>query len=119
DQDGFDEVIQHIFRRNRKLPRLFIVVSEDWPKYLKQKPNGYMVWKELYFPGRWYPSTGEYRPGRFIVLDEQRRGHMVRKNDPVLVDGVDIVQKAPDAPPVSTLWSTLDPSPLYAKLLPR
>jgi hypothetical protein len=120
DQDGYDEVIHHIFQRSRKLPRLFIVVSEDWPKYLKQRADGYMVWKELYFPGRWYPSTGEYLPGRFIVLDEQNRGHMVRKNDPILVGGVDIVQKRPDALPTSPpLWTTLDPTPLYAKLLPR
>jgi hypothetical protein len=118
DQDGYDEVIQHIFVRTQKLPRLFIVVSDDWPKYLKATPDGFMTWKEPFFPGRWYPSTGRYRPGRFIVLNEQQRGHMVRKSDPILVDGVDIVQKAPEAAPPVPMWTSFQRTPLFAKLLP-
>jgi hypothetical protein len=119
DQDGYDEVIQHIFARSQQLPRLFIVVSDDWPKYLKQTSDGFMTWKQPYFPGRWYNSTGRYRPGRFIVLDEQRRGHMVRKSDPILVDGVQIVQQAPATAPLSTLWTSFQRTPLFAKLLPK
>jgi hypothetical protein len=117
DQDGYDEVIQHIYDRSQKLPRLFIVVSDDWPKYLKQTPDGFMTWKAPFFPGRWYPSTGRYRPGRFVVLDEQGRGHMVRKSDPILVDGVDIVQHAPPVAPTSPLWTAWQRTPLFGKLL--
>jgi hypothetical protein len=119
DQDGYDEIVQHIYNRSQQLPKLFIVVSGDWPKYLKRTDDGFLTWKEPFFPGRWYPSTGKYRPGRFIVLDEQPRGHLVRNDDPILVDGVDIVQKATDARPAAPLWTSLQTTPLFHKLLSR
>ena len=114
DQDGFDEVIKHIYDRTQKLPTLFIVVSGEWPKYLRKTADGYFEWTAPYFPGRWYPSSGRYRAGRFIVLDEQNRGHMVRHNEPILVEGVDIVQH--EGPPTG-LWARLRRTPLWEKLL--
>ncbi|MEO8593437.1 MAG: hypothetical protein ABI759_08945 [Candidatus Solibacter sp.] len=119
DQDGFDEVIKHTFSRSQKLPTLFIVVSDDWPNYLQRTPDGFLEWKAPFFPGRWYASSGRYRPGRFIVLDEQTRGHMVRKNDPMMVAGQQIVQQAPPVTPESKLWTSLQRTPLYGKLLPQ
>ena len=66
------------------------------------------------FPGRWYPSSGRYRPGRFIVLDEKVRGKMVRKSEAVIVDGVDVIQREG---PRTDLWMRLRQTPLFAKLL--
>ena len=114
DQDGYDEVIQHIYNRSQKLPRLFIVVSDDWPKYLKQTADGFLEWKAPFFPGRWYPSTGRCRPGRFIVLDEQRRAHGPRAS--VLVE-VDIVRHPPPCRQTRCDFGTNDSA--YHKLLTR
>ena len=116
DQDGFDEVVKHLYHRSQKLPTLFIVVSDDWPKYLRKTADGYFEWTAPFFPGRWYPSSGRYRAGRFIVLDERQRGHMVRKSDAVMVDGVDIVQREGTA---TGVWASLRKTPLWERLLVR
>jgi hypothetical protein len=53
--------------------------------------------------------------GRFNVLDEQRRGHMVRKNDAIPVDRVHMLRHTAVAPP-SALWTSLQQTPLYRRL---
>jgi hypothetical protein len=44
---------------------------------------------------------------------------MLRRNDPILIDGVDIVQHTPSERPAATLWTSLQRTPLFGKLLPR
>jgi hypothetical protein len=119
DRNAFDRIVPSVFIGTEStLPRLFIVMTDDWRNYLKATGDGRMAWLDTAIPGRWYPSVGPYRAGRFITLEQSAAGKMVRSIAPVLVDGVDIIQRPPAGGTPSPLWRQLRRTPLGRKLIP-
>lgn len=102
----------------RPWPRLFFVQSDQWQKHLKQDADGFMAWTEPIFGGRWGPATGRFRPGRFIVLEEQDPGFIVRSSQPISVNGVQIVQLPPAGNQKAPLWTLISRNYLAQKLFP-
>lgn len=114
----YEQLFTYLYRRDQMLPRLFIVYSNDWVKYLKQDPDGFISFTQPVFPGRWFPATERYRRGRFIMFDEIEPGWIVRRTDPILVNTVPVGQEAATPGPGGPLWGRLAPSRLMPKFLP-
>jgi hypothetical protein len=115
----YERMFGSIFAPNQPWPQLFVVYSDQWVNYLKQSPDGYMDWTQKSFHGRWYPAVGRFLPERFIVLEEKEPGWVIRKVQPIFVNGVQIVQIPPLKAPSSSLWATVPPTRLERQFLSR
>jgi hypothetical protein len=114
----YEQMFTSVFTRDRPWPHLFIVYSDAWVNYLKRAPDGFLDWTQTSFNGRWYHANGRYRPGRFIVLEEREPGWVIRKAQPIFVEGVQIVQIPSLERPQSSLWATVTPTRLERQFLP-
>jgi hypothetical protein len=114
----YESAFATFYARNQPWPKLFVVHSDEWIQYLKQDSDGFMVWRQPQFPGRWNAAEGRFRPGRFIVLEEIDPGRLIRRSEPILVNGVQILQAPPTTEKKVPLWANLTPSPLLGAFLP-
>jgi len=114
----YECVFPTLYARDQPWPRLFVVHSDEWTQYLKQEADGFMVWRQPQFPGRWNVSEGRFRPGRFIVLEGIDPGRLIRRSEPILVNGVQILQAPPATREKAPLWANVTPSLLLSAFLP-
>jgi hypothetical protein len=114
----YESIFPALYSRIQPWPRLFVVHSDEWTQYLRQDADGFMIWSQPQFPGRWNVSDGRFRPGRFIVLEEIDSGRLIRRSEPILVNGVQILQAPPARREKAPLWATATPSPLLSAFLP-
>jgi hypothetical protein len=114
----YETSFNYTYALNQPWPKLFVVYSDDWREYLKRDTDGLMSWTKPQFFGRWSPAEGRFRPGRFIVLEETESGRLIRRAEPILADGVQIVQAPPSTPDQTPVWAHITPSPLISAFLP-
>ena len=109
-----------IFASGSSWPRLFIVYSDAWPRFLKVDADGLMSWTAPTFHGRWYPATGDVRcrPGRFVFLEEMEPGWIVRHSAAIFADGRQIIQPAPGEVAKAPLWASMRVTALSRALVP-
>jgi hypothetical protein len=118
DKTAFDNVFAYIFEGGRDAaPKLFIVMTDDWVRYLKRQPDGLMRWTEPDFPGRWYPLSAPFRADRFVRLEKLSNGRIVRRAEPVTIDGVDL-HHAPAEADARAFWREGPLTRMGRKLLP-
>jgi hypothetical protein len=118
DKGAFDNVFEQTFEGGRDaVPKLFIVMTDDWVRYLKRQPDGLMRWTEPDFPGRWYPLSAPFRPDRFVRLEKLPNGRIVRHAEPVTIDGAEL-HHALAEPGARAFWRERAMTPMGRKLLP-
>jgi hypothetical protein len=114
----YETVFSSLYGRGQPWPTLFVVHSDEWHQYLQRDADGFIVWSQPQVPGRWNACEGRFLPGRFIVLEEIDPGRLIRRSEPILVNGVQILQVPPSTREQAPLWATVTPSPLLSTFLP-
>jgi hypothetical protein len=100
-------------------PQILVVYSDDWVHHLKRDADGFMVWTEPTFDGRWAPASGRFRPGRFVVLEEKEPGVIVRRSQQITADGQQIVQLPPSEARKASLWASMSQNYVVRSFFPE
>ena len=114
----YETSFSSLYGRGQPWPTLFVVHTGEWLQYLQQDADGFVVWNPPQVPGRWNGSEGRFLPGRFIVLEEIDPGRLIRRSEPILVNGVQILQVPPSTREKAPLWAAVTPNSLLSAFLP-
>jgi hypothetical protein len=108
----YEYVFPQVVAQSLPLPRMMMFYSDGWRSHLKRTSKGDITWSSPLFDGRWWEAKGEFKPGRLIVLEQWKPDRLVRRTEPILVDGEQIVQTAPCTEDPFPIWTLLKPNAL-------
>ena len=103
--------------RLERVPLVERVYGPKWPAGLKAVGNGLL--RNVLFASDWIWPETDFEPGNIIHLSEDKAFYLRRIDDPIDVNGIDILKPKPVDPLKSGFWDSALPRPTLQHLMPE